>query len=192
MESTVAKDTALLVMDVQQFSLKSIKDANYYIHGIARSIAAARQAGIPIIYVVVGFRPGYPEVHPDNLAFSNIKKADLGLDHPDSYQIPSSIQPKQNDIVVTKKRFSAFAGSGLELILSGMQIRHLVLSGISTSGVVLSTLREAADKDFKLTVLVDGCYDHDETVHQVLMERVFPRQAQLLMVEDWVQVLQMP
>lgn len=178
-------DTALLVMDVQKYTLRSLKDANYYIHGIARALSAARQAGMPVIYVVVGFRPGYPEVHPDNKAFMNMKKLNVGLDDPDNYTVPDSIGPKGDDLVVIKKRFSAFTGSGLDLILRSRQIRHLVLAGISTSGVVLSTLREASDKDFRITVLADGCADKDETVHQMLLERIFPRQARLTTIEDW-------
>lgn len=185
MDTNKQSDTALLIMDVQQFTLKALKDANYYIHSIAKAISGARSAGIPIIYIVVGFKPGYPEVHPDNLAFAHLKKMNVGLDDPNNYAIPEAIGPKPNDMVLIKKRFSAFAGSGLELTLRARQIRHLVLAGISTSGVVLSTLREAADKDFKLSVLADGCWDHDETVHQILLERIFPRQAALTTIDDW-------
>ena len=182
-------DTALLVMDVQKHTIQSLKDPNYFIHGIARAIAGARKVGIPVIYVVVGFRPGYPEVHPDNLAFSNIKNANIGLDQPANYAIPEAIAPRQDDLVLIKKRYSAFAGSGLDLILRAQQIRHLVMAGLSTSGVVLSTLREASDKDFKITVLADGCADRDDTVHQVLMERVFPRQSLIVTIEDWLALL---
>lgn len=69
-------------------------------------------------------------------------------------------------MIVTQKRGSAFAGSNLELILRSKGIRHLVLTGIATSGMVLSTLREA-DKDFQITVLADCCADGDEEVHRV-------------------------
>jgi nicotinamidase-related amidase len=61
-----------------------------------------------------------------------------------------------------------------------------VLTGIATSGVVLSTLREAADRDFRLVVLSDGCLDADPEVHRVLTEKVFPRQAEVMAVADWV------
>lgn len=62
----------------------------------------------------------------------------------------------------------------------------LVLCGIATSGVVLSTLRQAADLDFDLTVLADGCADADPEVHRVLLEKVFPRQAAVVTTADWV------
>ncbi len=60
-----------------------------------------------------------------------------------------------------------------------------MLAGIATSGVVLSTLREAADKDFKITVLSDCCADRDEEVHRVLTTKVFPRQADVMTAEEW-------
>jgi nicotinamidase-related amidase len=60
-----------------------------------------------------------------------------------------------------------------------------VLTGISTSGVVLSTLREAADKDYQITVLSDCCGDIDDEVHRVLTTKIFPRQADVLTVQEW-------
>lgn len=50
----------------------------------------------------------------------------------------------------------------------------------------LSTLGQAADLDFGLTVLADGCLDADTEVHRVLTEKVFPRQAEVTTVADWV------
>ena len=87
--------------------------------------------------------------------------------------------------MVVKKRVSAFSGSDLEVLLRSLDVTHLVLTGIATSGVVLSTLREAADKDYRLTVLADGCLDADEEVHRVLIEKVFPRQAEVVSVDEW-------
>ncbi len=53
------------------------------------------------------------------------------------------------------------------------------------SGVVLSTLRQAADLDYRLTVLADGCLDADPEVHRVLTEKVYPRQADVMSIADW-------
>ena len=65
-------------------------------------------------------------------------------------------------------------------------VRHLVLTGVATSGVVLSTLRSAADLDYRITVLSDGCGDGDPEVHRVLTEKVFPTQATVTTVDEWV------
>jgi nicotinamidase-related amidase len=86
---------------------------------------------------------------------------------------------------VIKRRVSAFTGSDLEVILRAHGIQHIVLIGIATSGVVLSTVREASDKDYRLTVLADCCADGDEEVHRVLTTKVFPRQADVLTVDEW-------
>ena len=83
-------------------------------------------------------------------------------------------------MVMTKRRVTGFAGSDLEVILRSQGIGHLVLPGLSTSGVVLSTLREAADKDYRISVLSDCCADPDPEVHQLLLTKIFPRQAEVL------------
>lgn len=56
-------------------------------------------------------------------------------------------------------------------------------------GVVLSTLRQAADLDFGLTVLADGCLDADADVHRVLTEKMFPRQADVLTINEWAKAI---
>lgn len=86
---------------------------------------------------------------------------------------------------MVKRRVSAFTGSDLEVVLRALEVDHLVLAGIATSGVVLSTLREAADRDYRLTVLADACSDGDDEVHRVLTEKVFRRQADVVTVDAW-------
>ena len=101
-------------------------------------------------------------------------------------EIHPAIASQPTDIVVTKRRVSAFSGSDLEVVLRAQDITHLVLCGIATSGVVLSTLREAADKDYQLTVLADCCVDNDEEVQRVLLTKVFPRQAEVVQASTWM------
>ena len=107
----------------------------------------------------------------------------------DATQIHPAISPQPGDIVVIKRRVSAFTGSDLEVILRSQGIDSLVLAGIATSGVVLSTLRQAADLDYALTVLEDGCADMDPEVHRVLTEKVYPRQARVTSASDWIHSL---
>jgi nicotinamidase-related amidase len=175
--------TALLVMDIQPATIRMITANTTLIPAINKAIAAARAAGIPVIFVVVGFRKGFPEVGPANKSFSAIKGgAYPGLENPEPDE---AVSPKPEDIVVTKRRVSAFAGSDLEVILRANRIEHLVLAGVSTSGVVLSTVREAADMDYRLSVLSDGCADLDNEVHTVLLTKVFPRQAEVMTAAEW-------
>lgn len=180
------QNTALLVMDVQPTMVKMVKDGALVLESVGRAIETARKKNIPVIYVVVGFRKGYPEVSPGNKSFSAMtKNPAFSFDSEEASRVHPSVAPRTGDIVITKKRVSAFTGSDLEVVLRSLGVGHIVLSGIATSGVVLSTVREAADKDYSITVLSDGCADADEEVHRVLMTKVFPRQAEVLKIEDW-------
>ena len=152
---------------------------------MAQAIKTAHENQIPVIYIVVGFRQGMPEVSKNNKVFSAIKQQMANVNMQKWMTIHPDLSPQELDVVITKKRFSAFAGSDLEVVLRSHDIEHLVLAGISTSGVVLSTLREAADKDYKLTVIEDCCADGDLEVHQVLMNKVFPRQAEVVSLQQW-------
>jgi nicotinamidase-related amidase len=177
---------ALLVMDVQEATVNMLGDSAPLMNSLTTAIQKARKNKIPVIYVVIGFRKGYPEASPNNKSFSMIKTGSMNFDTEEAAKVHASVAPQQGDIIVTKKRVSAFTGSDLEVVLRSMGINHLVLTGIATSGVVLSTLREAADKDYRITVLSDCCADRDEEVHRVLKVKVFPRQAEVMLSEEWL------
>ena len=175
--------SALLILDVQGLMVGGLTNKEEYLQKIQAAVDAAHANRIPVIYVVVGFRPHAPELNPRNKALRAMQESGL---------IDSMIDPKpvlaltETDVVVTKRRLGAFTGSDLEVILRTKNISHLVLAGISTSGVVLSTFREAVDKDYVLTVLSDLCADRDEEVHRVLTEKVFPRHADVRQSTVWI------
>lgn len=184
-----SEKAALLVMDVQNGIVSRFAENKELLLPIQKAVASAREHHIPVIFVRVGFSEGYPEVNLRNKAFAAIASRGGMTTSDEATQIHESVKPAGDEPIITKYRISAFAGSTLEVILRSQQIDTLILSGISTSGVVLSTLREAADKDFSLTVLSDGCLDSDPEVHHVLTEKVFPRQANVLTVESWIDTL---
>jgi len=187
MEHT-ARGTALLVMDMQSSILSmSSNDTSKFIANVAQAITTAREKHIPIIYVVVAFRAGTPEINSKNKSFSALKaRGSWSTEFSEAWEnIHPDVRPQQNEIVVKKRRISAFTGSDLEVILRSQGIQHIVLTGIATSGVVLSTLREAADKDYQITVLSDCCFDRDEEIHRVLTTKIFPSQAEVLSIEEW-------
>ncbi|KAG0047176.1 hypothetical protein BGZ83_007724 [Gryganskiella cystojenkinii] len=176
--------SALLVMDVQQLTVARVPDTDY-LPRLRTAIDAARATGIPVIYVVISFRDGYPEVSGRNKCFSAIAQTGALINGDAGLQIHPDVAPLPGEVIVTKRRISAFTGSDLDVVLRGLGVDHLVLAGIATSGVVLSTLTQAADLDFALTVLADGCLDTNPDVHRVLMEKVFPRSADILTIEEW-------
>ncbi len=183
MENT--QNTALLVMDMQAPILKMVPTESSLITNVAKAIEKAREAGLPVIYVTVGFRVGAPEASPNNKMFAGVKERFGNLEPTEFMKIEPPLTPQEGDVHVVKRRVSAFTGSDLEVVLRSKGVNHLVLTGIATSGVVLSTTREAADKDYRITILADCCFDADEEVHRVLTTKVFPRQADVINVEEW-------
>ncbi|MEU6995758.1 isochorismatase family cysteine hydrolase [Streptomyces sp. NPDC046465] len=178
--------SALLVMDVQQAIVDIVDDGSGYVSRLRRAIDSARGAGVSVIYVVIGLRPGFPEVGMRNRALAAIAQDGLYVEGAPGTEIHPDVAPRPGDVVVTKRRASAFWGSDLDLVLRARGIDSLVLTGIATSAVVLSTLCQANDMDFGLTVLSDACLDTDPEVHRVLVERLFPQWADVVTVDDWV------
>ena len=182
-------NSALLVMDVQRDIVDVADDGSGYLPRLRRAIDGARTAGIPVIYVVIGLRPGHPEVSTRNRVITNAVRAGLFTEGDPGTEIHHDVAPQPGDVVVTKRRGSAFSGSDFDLVLRARDIDSLVLTGIATSGVVLHTLCRANDLDFGLTVLVDACLDTDPEVHRVLTEKLFPQWADVVAVEDWLKAI---
>jgi nicotinamidase-related amidase len=186
----VMSNTALLIMDLQQGIVdRYAEQSGPLLKTLASAATAARAVGVRVLYIRVAFRDGAPEISDRNRTFAALAQAGgFGQADP-ATAIHPGLAPETGDIVVTKKRVSAFTGSDLEVVLRSLDVDHLVLAGIATSGVVLSTLRQAADLDYRLTVLSDGCADTDPEVHRVLLDKVFPRQAAVLTANEWTATL---
>jgi nicotinamidase-related amidase len=180
---------ALVVLDVQRSTVHRFGDDARYLARLRGAVEAARATEIPVIHVVVGFRAGHPEASTRNKMLNLLSTFPGGIGYaPDDLGagIHPDVAPLPADLVVTRVRLGGFAGSDLGVLLRAREIDGLVLAGIATSGAVLSTLRQAADLDFRLTVLADGCLDADAEVHRVLTEKVFPIQADVVTVEEWI------
>lgn len=183
--------TAILIMDYQNDIVGMLPEdvRGPLVERASAVLKEARQAKIQIIYVVVRFRDGYPEVNPQNKLFSSLKQSGRFVEGTPGAEIDARVAPQPGDIVVTKRRVGAFSTTDLETILRAKNINKLVLFGISTSGVVLSTVRWAADMDYSLAVVSDACADRDTEVNRVLMDKVFPWQATIVTSREFLQAI---
>lgn len=176
----------LLVMDFQNGIVDRLGSPEV-VGAAGRAVDAARERNVPVMFVRVAFRAGYPEAAAANLAFGRMaERGDAMTEDNAATQIAAELAPRPGEPVITKRRVSAFSGSDLDVLLRAAGADQLVLAGIATSGVVLSTLRQAADLDYRLVVLADACADGDPEVHRVLLEKVFPRQAVVTTTEEWI------
>jgi nicotinamidase-related amidase len=183
--------SALLSMDLQTGIVSVYVKDDELLARAASLIAQGRSAGLTIIHVKVGFRPDVPEASPRNRFLSAVKASPR---HQQFFQgesgaIHQALSPAADDLVVTKSRVSAFAGTDLELLLRAHDITTLVMFGVATSGVVLSTLLAAFDADYEIIVIKDCCADLDAELHSVLFEKFFPRLATVVTAAEFHEML---
>jgi nicotinamidase-related amidase len=176
-------------MDIQPSIVAQLPDPEAFLGGLLRAREAAREAGLTVAYVRVALTADdIAEVPPSNVNFHAAAATGRLLEGPGT-QVDPRIAPAADEIVVRKSRVSAFSTTDLRDQLRARGVDTLVLCGISTSGVVLSTVRDAADHDFAIIVLEDGCFDRDPEVHRVLTEKVFARQAEVVGIDDFIAAL---
>jgi len=189
MPDIVPAKSALLLMDFQNAIVSMVGEAGpSLVERAVKARAAARARGMAVMHVRVAFSDAdYAAISPRNKSFAALAQSRRLPDGSSDAAIHSALSPADNEEVFIKHRVGAFSTTNLAQRLTARGIDTLVLSGIATSGVVLSTLRDAADHDYRLFVLSDCCADADAEVHRVLMEKVFPRQADVLTLADFLQ-----
>lgn len=180
--------TAVLAMDCQAGIVSIYASQPEFIARCTSVLQTARTAAMPVIHIQVGFRPGMPEVSGRNKLFAAIKSSQQ---HQELFRGPAgaihpALGPEPSDIVITKHRISAFAGTDLDMILRASEIHKLVLFGIATSGVVLSTMLDAIDADYECTVIADCCADRDPELHDALITRLFPARGELITAAEFI------
>ncbi|WP_236792617.1 cysteine hydrolase family protein [Amycolatopsis sp. GM8] len=175
------RQTALLVMDYQNGIVGSY-DVAEEMKRTADAITTVRARGGRIGYVRVGFTDADFDAVPATSQFAAMltpeRRPAMHADSPGT-AVHDDLAPEPGDIVVRKSRVGAFSTTDLDEQLRAAGVTTLILAGISTSGVVLSTVRDGADRDYRLVVLADACADPAPGVHEFLVEKVFPRQAQV-------------
>jgi nicotinamidase-related amidase len=181
--------TALLIMDYQNGIIPMAPNPEDLLTGAREVIDLMRSHGATIGYVRVGFADA------SEIGGSMGKRVggaaaleQFGADHANT-QIHADVAPEPGDIVVRKTRVGPFGSTDLDEQLQARGIGTLVLAGISTSGVVLSTVRDAHDRDYRVIVLADLCADRDPEVHEVLAGKVFPAQAEVISAAELHELL---
>lgn len=143
-----------------------------------RLVAAARKAGVPVIFTNVEYQAGgldgghFFRKVPALKAF--LKGSPLGA-------FPAELQPLESELVVTKQYASAFFGTSLSSSLASMGVDTLLITGFSTSGCVRATALDALQHGFIPFVVRDACADRHPAPHEA---NLFDLQAKYAEVID--------
>jgi nicotinamidase-related amidase len=184
----IKKETAaLVIMDYQNDVLAHIPEERRItvLQNAVRILETAREAGLEVIHVANIFRKGYPEINPRNKIWKEVKAKGMYKHGSPGVEIASEVKPVGKEILIIKHRASAFYQTELETILKVKGITLLILIGIATEGCVLSTLRQAADLDYSIAVISDGCADPDQEIHNALINKIFQREAAVITTREF-------
>jgi nicotinamidase-related amidase len=182
----------LLVMDYQSAWIETLSDSDALLTRAASTIAIAHERGLRVAYVRVAFTEAdYAAVPTGNVIFTQLasQPGALDADAPRT-AIDARVAPELGDKVIRKTRVGAFARTDLDGWLRALGIDTLILAGISTSGVVLSTVCDAADRDYRVIVLADACADRDPDIQDTLIAKVFPQRADVITVAELPALIQ--
>ena len=173
---------ALLVMDYQNGIVGMLGEPDDLLALAADAVATARRAGANVGYVRVAFEDADLEAIPPTSRMGQRVASSGAAFHADSPNtaVHDRVAPENGDIIVRKTRVGAFSTTDLDRQLRERGVDTLILAGISTSGVVLSTVRDASDRDYRVLVLADATADPEADVHEFLIERILPRQADVI------------
>lgn len=170
--------SAVVVVDMQNaFASKGgmldiagtdISDAPRVVRSIKGVLDAARQAGVLVVYVQMGYKPDLsnsggpnsPNWHKElAMHLMNCRpelKGKLLTEGTWDFAIVDDLKPEPGDLVVLKTRYSGFAGTTLDSQLRTRGIRYLFFAGIATNVCVESTLRDAFFQDYWPILIADG------------------------------------
>jgi maleamate amidohydrolase len=178
--------TALIVMHYQTDILGLFPSVAPSLLANTRKLCdAARARGVGVWFANLRFGPGYPEVSPSNKNGQGIKRLGLFIDD----RIAPELGQQADEPLIIAHRASVFFGTDLEVRLSARGIDSLIMAGIASTGVVLSSVAYASDADFRLYTVKDCCYDPDPVVHEHLFSTAFDSRTTVLSLADALMLL---
>lgn len=145
-----------------------------------RALEWARERGVLVAHVKVGFHPGYancPLTSPVFGAAARLRALQLGSW---GCQLHAGLDVRPSDFIDVKSRVSIFHGTRLEPVLRARRIEHLVLAGVSSNLAIEMAVREAHDRDYRVTVLADCCAAASVELHERCMAGTVARLARVV------------
>ncbi|MVU81698.1 isochorismatase family protein [Nocardia sp. ET3-3] len=177
--------TALLIGDLQRGITSGYPFAREVVPPLAAMLPRARAAGVLVVFVHFAVRRNGADLPPGNALFRTFYEAGDTF-HEGSDGTELELPVATTDVVVLKRRASAFAGTDLDLVLRAGGVDSVAVAGVATSAMVAATCYDAADRGYRVTVLRDGCADGDPEMHDFFVDKVFPsRGFEVVSCAEW-------
>ena len=135
--------------------------------GTLALLEAARKAGVPVIFTRYVYMADYRDGGLVPHVLIPAMKEQQSLTHGSwDAEIVSELAPAEGELVIDKSRPSAFYGTQLEPLLTSLDVRNLVLAGVTTNVCVETTARDAGQRDYHVHVVGDASAEWDDAKHQ--------------------------
>jgi nicotinamidase-related amidase len=149
---------------------------------IDRFVEAARQRGVVIIWVIDSHRPGKPDWELDHVR-AHCEAGTPGV------ELAPPLEPHEADYVITKRRYSAFVGTDLDLILRDNRIDTLFLTGTKTNVCIRATAQDAFEHNYRVVVPRD-CVSTDKVhLHEANLEDIQKYLGRVVSLEEALALL---
>lgn len=135
-----------------------------------RLMSGARALRVPVVSVRVAFRPDYADVVQNAPIFRAVVAQGAMAEGSWGAGFLDGLGPEPGEFVVTHNRIGAFHGSALGDVLRAIGADHLVIAGVATTSVVLTTVGQAADLGFRVTVAADACAAARADLHDAALQ----------------------
>ena len=183
--------TALLLVDIQNEVLHAngtlggdlSKVASTLLEAVRRLVAWAHEHKLPVIWVRMAFRPGYIDASR-NVRASAAEMAGRLVVGSWSAELVDGLGRQEDDIVITKKRPSAFFGTDLNFVLRGLEVERLIVAGTSTNWAIESTVREAESLDYQVIVAREATGARMGEMHESALRSMASRYGKIKAVTE--------
>jgi maleamate amidohydrolase len=157
-----------------------------------KMIAAARVAGLPVIYTTPVSRADGADVvmlPTDLSAETGVPPLTNGLEGTPEAGFPDEIAPRPGDYVFLKRRPSAFYGTGVAELLSMLRRNTIIIGGGATNRGVETSVREAFSMDVAAVVVRECCWGSDQAAHQYSLDKAMRMYARIRTLDQTAAML---
>lgn len=151
-----------------------------------RIFAAARAAGLPIIYTTSDARPAS---RPHKVSATMRRKTTNEAKEAALYEIRPEFKPEPGDVIITKQRASGFFGTPLSAHLTELGVRSVIVVGESTSGCVRASVVDAYSHGFHVSVVEECVFDRSDISHKINLFDMHHKYADVMTADEVVAAL---
>jgi nicotinamidase-related amidase len=131
-------------------------------------------------------RPDYKDAGLLGEVYPALKESGAMVVGTRDWEIADELKPTPEDVILDKQRYSSFYNTNLEVLLRGLGVTLLVVTGVTTNICVESTIRDAFFRDFKVTVIEDCVGAVDELMQQGPLHSVRYGFGDVMMSDEFI------